>query len=208
MGDIPITAKPARVETDAGRDAALWTAFVRRAGLPATCSITQVVNAVKVIPYGRPSEATAEGVVREWRGTCSTKHALLAALVSTRWPETWVRVIHRVYEITPAEAQRLHGEAVARSIPAPGITDVHTYAVLSAPAGSVVVDVTFPGGFWDGFSDMSLACGPGFDVEPESDPWTAKLELIRRHCDPAIREPFIAALGRADDQIPGSNKEV
>lgn len=175
----------------------MWAAFLRRAGLGASCSITQVVNAVKSIPYGRPSEATAEGVVRAWCGTCSTKHALLLALVSTRWPDTRVRVVHRVYEITPIEARRLHDETVARSIPAPGITDVHTYAILSAPAGSVVVDVTFPGTPWDGVSDMSPACGPGFDVEPGSDPWAAKLELIRRHCDPAIREPFIAALARA-----------
>lgn len=62
-------------DTRAAADPALWTAFVRRAGLRDSCSITEVVNAVKAIPYGRPSKATAGGVVREWRGTCSTKHA-------------------------------------------------------------------------------------------------------------------------------------
>jgi len=196
------------VETHAAADSALWNAFVRRAGLRASCSITKVVNAVKGIPYGRSSEATAEGVVREWRGTCSTKHALLSALISTRWPDTRVRLVHRVYEITPTEARCLHGDMVAQSIPASGITDVHTYVVLSAPAGSVVVDVTFPGNPWDGVSDMPPACGRGFDVEPKSDPWTTKLALIRQYCDPATREPFIAALGRAHDPMPGSKEGV
>lgn len=51
---------------------------------------------------------------------------LLAALIPTRWPKTRVRVIHRICELTSAEARCLHGEAVTRAIRSGGITDVHT----------------------------------------------------------------------------------
>ena len=58
----------------------LFARFATRAGLPGDASLCQVVNAVHAIPYGRPRSRTAEGVIHEWKGTCSTKHALLAAL--------------------------------------------------------------------------------------------------------------------------------
>jgi hypothetical protein len=41
---------------------------------------------------------------------------------------------------------------------------------------------------------MPLACGPGIDHVAGFDPDAEKRELEARHCDPAAREPFIAAL--------------
>ena len=65
----------------------LFARFVTRAGLPGDASLRQVVNAVQAVPYGRPRVRTAEGVIGEWKGTCSTKHALLARLLGDQWPE-------------------------------------------------------------------------------------------------------------------------
>ena len=62
----------------------LFARFTARAGLPGNVSLCQVVNGVQAIPYGRPGSRTAEGVIDEWKGTCSTKHALLAGLLRER----------------------------------------------------------------------------------------------------------------------------
>src|SRR6266487_6734021 len=66
----------------------LFARFATRAGLPGDASLCQVVNAVHAIPYGRPGSRTAEGVIHEWKVTCSTEHALLAPLPRQGWLES------------------------------------------------------------------------------------------------------------------------
>ena len=44
---------------------------------------------------------------------------------------------------------------------------------------------------------MPLACGEGVDHPAGADPDAEKRRLEAEHCDPAVREPFIAALGLA-----------
>jgi hypothetical protein len=83
--------------------------FLERANLPAHVSPRDVVNAVQAIPYGRPTSRTPQGVLVEWRGTCSTKHALLAQLLGERWPHLRPRLVHRVYRAERADIQRRHG---------------------------------------------------------------------------------------------------
>jgi hypothetical protein len=172
----------------------VWDAFCSRAGLEETTTPAEVVEAIKQIPYGRPASRTAEGVVSEWRGTCSTKHALLSQLVAERWPEFALRLVHRVYRVTPASARQAFGEAVASVVPDGGLVDIHTYAVILVSGRPTRVDVTFAGTPWDGRSDMPLACGPGLDFDATPDPWTQKEALAREYCDPEVREPFIATL--------------
>ena len=58
-------------------------------------------------------------------------------------------------------------------------------------------DATFPGEPWDGRSPMPLACGEGADHPAGADPDAEKRRLEAEHCDPAVREPFIAVLGHA-----------
>jgi hypothetical protein len=41
----------------------------------------------------------------EWKGTCSTKHALLAQLLRERWPELQPRLVHRVYRASYCDPQ-------------------------------------------------------------------------------------------------------
>jgi hypothetical protein len=170
--------------------------FWERSGLPSTARLPDVVEAIRSIPYGRASEATAERVVREWRGTCSTKHLLLAALVTERWPDADLRLVHRVYRVTP-ELAAARWPGAAASVPPGGLIDVHTYATVRAHGRRIRIDVTFPGAPWDGHSDMPLACGEGRDRDAGPDPMATKAALVRDYCEPAVREPFIAALGDA-----------
>jgi hypothetical protein len=180
----------------------LFDRFAERAGLEAGAGLREIVEAIRQIPYARPKARTPEGVVAEWRGTCSTKHALLAALAAHRFPDAEVRLRHRVYHLTPDSARRLFGDEVARSVPQSGVTDVHTYATAIAGGGRITrgrrvqLDVTFPGDPWDGRSDMALSCGEGIDdTDAGPDPVISKQELVERHCVP-VREQFIAALMR------------
>ena len=108
----------------------LFARFVTRAGLPGDASLCQVVNAVQAIPYGRPGARTAEGVIGEWRGTCSTKHALLAQLLAERWPESQARLVHRVYRVSRSEVLQRFGGGADGAVPAGGLTDVHRYLVI------------------------------------------------------------------------------
>ncbi|MGH3328666.1 MAG: hypothetical protein ACRDPT_12865 [Streptomycetales bacterium] len=179
----------------AGPDAELFARFVAIAGPAASAGPAQTVNAVKAIPYGRPAERTPAGVLGDWRGTCSTKHALLVRLLSARWPGLCPRVVHRVYRAERGRVRRRHGPRVAAAVPEGGLVDVHRYVVIEVSGEAVVLDVTFPGDQdWDGRSPMAPACGPGTDVPAGVDPDADKRALEAAHCDPAVREPFIAAL--------------
>src|SRR3712207_856577 len=93
-------------------------------------SVEDTVLTISRIPYGRPSELTTRGVLNEWRGTCSTKHLLLAEVVHERWPACRPQLVHRVYRVTRDFAAMTWGDGVAAAVPERGLIDVHTYATL------------------------------------------------------------------------------
>jgi hypothetical protein len=176
----------------------MYAEFTNKAELADDATLKAVVNAVQAIPYGRPLARTAEGVIHSWRGTCSTKHALLLALLRERWPNVRPRLIHRVYRAGKAGVRERYGPVVAATIPEIGLTDVHRYIVITLDRTDVTIDVTFPGDArWDGRSSMPLACSSGQDFPAGKDPDTDKTALEAQHCDPRLREPFIAALTAA-----------
>jgi len=173
----------------------LFARFVARAGLPDDASLCQVVNTVQAIPYGRPGARTAEGVISEWKGTCSTKHALLAQLLGERWPELQPRLVHRVYRVSRSSALERYGDGAASAVPEGGLTDVHRYLVITHAGQEMTIDITFPGDqAWDGHRSMYLACGDVHDYPAGDDPDADKAALEASHCDPQVREPFIASL--------------
>lgn len=174
----------------------LVTRFLQRAELGPAPGVPAVVEALRRVPYGRPDPRDEHGLVEQWRGTCSTKHALLARCLRELDPASDPRLVHRVHHLAPRQAERLFGPAVAAAVPPAGLVDVHTYAVARLGARDVVLDVTFPGPAWDGSSDMPIAAAEGEDVPAGEDPVAAKAELVRAHCDPAAREAFVAALSR------------
>lgn len=161
-------------------------------------SLAELVETVRALSYGRPSDRTVEGMLRERRGTCSTKHLYLARRLAERFPETEPLVIHRVYRLDHADALRRYGEQVAQTVPENKfVVDVHRYLTIRLDDRRITIDATFPGPRWDGRSPLPLACGPGDDHPAGEDPDAEKRELEREHCDPAIREPFIRALATA-----------
>ncbi|HUY52588.1 MAG TPA: hypothetical protein VMV92_43950 [Streptosporangiaceae bacterium] len=173
----------------------LFARFAARAGLPGDASPQQVVNAVQAVAYGRPRSPAPEGVISEWKGTCSGKHALLARLLDERWPELHPRLVHRVYRADRASVLRQHGHIAASTVPDGGLTDVHRYLVITLDCQDVTIDITFPADpSWDGHRSMRLTCGDGQDFPAGPDPAASKAMLEARHCDPRLREPFIAAL--------------
>jgi adenylate cyclase class IV len=157
-------------------------------------TLVEMVEAVRAIPYGRPSDRTVSGMLRERRGTCSTKHLFLARVLAARFPDTEPAVVHRVYTLRRDSASKLFGASVADAIPDDGLVDVHRYLEVTLRGQRVIIDVTFPGPCWDGFSPLPLACGAGTDFPAGDDPDAAKRALEERHCELAIRERFIATL--------------
>jgi hypothetical protein len=173
----------------------LFARFAARACLPGDASLRQVITTVQAIPYGRPGSRTAEGVIGEWKGTCSTKHALLAQLLRERWPDLQPRLVHRVYRVSRGSVIQRHGADAAAAVPEDGLIDVHRYLVITLAGREVTIDITFPAGdSWDGCQSMCLACGDGQDFPAGDDPDADKAALEARYCDPLVREPFIAAL--------------
>ena len=173
----------------------LFAELAARAGLPGDASLREVVAAIHALPYGRPISRTPEGVLGEWKGTCSTKHALLARIVAERWPQLRPQLIHRVYRADHASVLSCHGAIAAGAVPEGGLTDVHRYLLLAYGDQDVIIDVTFPTDPpWDRHGSMQLACGEGQDFPAGDDPAAEKAALEASYCDPQVREPFIAAL--------------
>jgi len=175
-------------------DDPLVSGFMERAGLTPADGVCAVVEALRRMPYGRPEPRTEAGLVAQWKGTCSTKHAVLVRCLAELEPGSNPRLVHRVYRVSPAAAEERFGPAAARVVPPGGLVDVHTYVVATLAGRDVTLDVTFPGPPWDGASDMPVAAAAGRDVPAGPDPAATKAALVRAHCDPAAREPFIAAL--------------
>ena len=160
-------------------------------------SLIELVEAVRALDYGRPSDRSVAAMLRERRGTCSTKHLFLAEALAERFPETEPQIVHRVYRLERAVARERFGEGADGAVREAGLVDVHRYLTASVAGKRVAIDATFAGEAWDGRSSLPLACGPGRDYLAGEDPDAEKRALEAEHCDAAVREPFIAALGLA-----------
>jgi hypothetical protein len=168
---------------------------------PPDCSLVDLIEAVRALPYGRPRDRTVQGMLGERRGTCSTKHLFLAEVLAERFPEAEPLIVHRVYTLDRARARELFGATVAEAVPEDGLVDVHRYVTVTLEGRRVEIDATFSGAAWDDRSSLPLACGPGDDYPAGADPDAEKRALEEQHCDPAVREPFIAALASAGVEL-------
>ena len=137
-------------------------------------------------------------MLRERRGTCSTKHLFLAEALAERFPETEPLIVHRVYTLDRIRARELFGPTVAETVPDDGLIDVHRYLTIVVQGQRITTDATFPGEPWDSHSCLPLACSPGQDYPAGEHPDAEKRALEAKHCNPAIREPFIAALASVE----------
>jgi len=71
---------------------------------------------------------------------------------------------------------------------------VHRYLTITRDGQRLTVDATLHGEPWDGRTSLPLVCGPGEDFPAGNTPEEDKRALEEQHRDPAVREPFIAAL--------------
>jgi len=149
--------------------------------------LVELVEAVRALPYGRPSERTVEEMLRERRGTCSTKHLFLAQRLAEQFPETQPLIVHRIYRLDRAKALQRYGEQVAQTVPEDScLADVHRYLTILLDGQRVAIDATFPGPAWNGCSVLPLACGAGDDYPTGEDPDADRRALEAEHCDTAI----------------------
>jgi hypothetical protein len=70
-------------------------------------------------------------MLREHRGTCSTKHLFLARVLAERFPDTEPVIVHRVYTLDRSRARELFGASVAAAVPDEGRVDVHRYLAIT-----------------------------------------------------------------------------
>jgi len=121
-------------------------------------------------------------MLRERRGTCSTKHLFLAQALAERFPDTEPLIVHRVYRLDRARARGLSDPTVAEVVPEDGLVDVHRYLTILLEGRRINVDATFPGPAWDGRFSLPLACGDGRDYPAGEDP-----DAEKRARAPALR---------------------
>jgi hypothetical protein len=161
------------------------------------CSLVELVEAVRALPYGRPRQDTVDGMLSEGRGTSSSKHLFLAQVLRQRFPDTDPQLVHRVYRLERSRALEQFGPAIAESVPAQGLTDVHRYLVITIRGRRIPLDATLPGRPWDGRSSLAPVCGPGRDLPAGADPDAELLTLEHEHCDAVSRRPLLAAIAAA-----------
>jgi hypothetical protein len=160
----------------------------------ADSSLLELVEAMRSMPYGLPSEPTVESMLLQARGTSAGKHLFLAQVLAQRFAQTEPLIVHRVHRLDRARARDLFGARIAETIPQEGLVDVHRYLTIALDGRRIELDVTLPGEPWDGRSPLPLACGPGRDHPAGADPDADLQALERDHCDAPTRAPFLAAL--------------
>ena len=162
---------------------------------------------VRDMPYQRASSRKPEAIIEEWRGTCSGKHYLLAAVFRELGLDS--RVIICTHRFTPDNTRHFPSELQDLVAVSP-VPDVHTYLRVNTDRGWMVVDATWPSSagplgmtvnrvFHPG-SDMTLACNPieSFEVPAGQDPQEFKEQLIKEFCgaQSQVRDDFIEGMGR------------
>jgi len=140
------------------------------------------VHHVQSLPYGRTTERSDYRLVlSEGRGTCSTKHALLAALAQENGLA--VDLMLGVYEMTEANTPGVGGELSKHGLPS--IPEAHCYLRV----GDGVIDVTMPEGVPSGAERRFLH---EETISPE-DISTYKTTVHRR-----VLDDWLHAVGRGE----------
>ncbi|MFN8638703.1 MAG: hypothetical protein U0360_04420 [Dehalococcoidia bacterium] len=96
---------------------------------------------VRDMPYERSSAPSPPALIEEWRGTCSGKHLLLAAILRELGRDSMV--MHALHEFTPRNSPWLPPHLLAEVSREP-VPDVHNFLVVEDDAGWFAVDATWP----------------------------------------------------------------
>lgn len=146
----------------------LRQAAVQRGILPADAPDLRPETAfalVRDMPYARASTHQPSGIIAEWRGTCSTKHELLAALLAEHGLESQIIACTQEIKLPDNADPELRALSGGQSV-----VDIHNYLVVDTPQGQMKVDATWPlragevglpvNAAWQWGQDMTLACTP------------------------------------------------
>ncbi|GHF69189.1 hypothetical protein [Deinococcus ficus] len=161
----------------------------------------ELFELVRDFPYARASAHDPDTVIREWRGTCSTKHELLAALYAELGLRTTLYACTQEIRLPPGAPPELAGWQ------GEPVIDVHNYLVLHESGGDRVLDATWPlstralglvANEWG--PDMRVACTPldTWALAPGEDVAAFKEARLRERYTPeqrARRDAFIRAVG-------------
>jgi len=166
-----------------------------------------IFRLVRDMPYQRASDRRPETIIREWRGTCSGKHYLLAALF--RELGLNARVMAGALRYKP-DPNRTLPQLLALLEPVGGVfVDVHNWVEIELPEGPMTVDATWPAflkpygfpvneTFELGVSqELAYPIFQTYVVPEDEDPQAFKDRLLKKHFTPeelAAREAFIQAL--------------
>jgi len=126
--------------------------------------IVGLVEMVRGLEYGRPSDRSVEAMLDEGRGTCSAKHLFLARRLSEDCPECEPRLFHRVYRVDRERARRDFGERAAAVVPPEGLVDVHRYMTIEMNGRRTIIDATFPGRRGMGFRTCRWRVDPASTI--------------------------------------------
>jgi hypothetical protein len=167
-------------------------------------TLVELVEAMRALPIGLPSDGSVQSMLREGRGTSVAKHLFVAQVLAERFPATEPQLVHRVYQLERHRARELYGEEVAESLPAEGLTDVHRYVTIKPLSRHISglereripLDVTVAGPAWEGCTPLEAVCGPGRDFTAGVDPEADLRALEWQYCDAQARAPYLAVLGR------------
>ena len=188
----------------------LKTEAVERGLLPPDAQLdpAAVFYLVRDMPYQRASDRRPETIIREWRGTCSGKHYLLAALFRELGLDA--RVMAGVLRYKP-DPQKTRPELLALLAPAGGVfVDVHNWVEIELPSGPMAVDATWPLKLKQyGFPvnetfELGRSQALAYPIEktyiaPDQNPQAFKEKLLHEHFTPeelAARDAFIRALSQ------------
>lgn len=128
-----------------------------------------VFTFVRDLPYDYPASRDPEEALRQGRGSCSGKHALLAEMLGVLGYETKVLYVrHRLNDVMLPYPPHL-----AQFLDEHELFDIHNFVRARIEGRWISLDVTwdrpltafgFPVNMeWDGFSDTTIAAGP-FEV--------------------------------------------
>lgn len=146
----------------------LRQAAIERQLLPADAAALTPETAfalVRDMPYARASSHAVRQIVDDWRGTCSTKHELLQALlIEHQLSSSMIACTQEINLPLNADAE------LSALTNGQSVVDVHNYLVVNTAQGPMKVDATWPltaaqvglpvNAEWVWGEDMTLACTP------------------------------------------------
>ena len=180
-------------------DADLSAYLVSIIGSDQTPNVIEVFHAVRRLPYLSSGDRSLETILKTGKGSCSSKHILLATLLNKLGIKAEVELVLGDFG-SPLKAARDIPDTVLK-FSQQGIRDVHNVVRAWIEGQPVILDATWhdavaPYGFrvnhhWEGAGDTLIAVdvekflGPALDAAKAKEKiissWPAEERIRRRH---------------------------